>query len=46
MVIAGHALDYARYSRGYYADEEREARAARRGMHAGAFVNPSNWRHK
>jgi len=40
MVVAGHALDYTRYSRGYYADAEREARAARRGIHAGAFVNP------
>ena len=35
MVRAGHALDYARHSRGRYAAAEREARDARRGLWAG-----------
>ncbi len=35
MVRGGHALDYTRHSRGRYADAEREAREARRGLWAG-----------
>ncbi|MBX9778128.1 MAG: thermonuclease family protein [Xanthobacteraceae bacterium] len=44
MVRAGHALDYARHSRGRYAGAEREARAARRGLWAGTFEAPATWR--
>lgn len=46
MVRAGHALDYARHSRGRYAEAEREARAARRGLWAGTFETPATWRQK
>ena len=46
MVRGGHALDYARHSRGRYAAAEREARAARRGLWAGAFETPANWRQQ
>ncbi len=44
MVRGGHALDLARHSRGRYADAEREARAARRGLWAGSFEAPAAWR--
>lgn len=44
MVRGGHALDYARHSRGRYAAAEREARAARRGIWAGTFEAPATWR--
>lgn len=33
MVANGHALDYRRYSRGHYADEEAAARAEQLGVH-------------
>ncbi len=46
MVRAGHALDYARHSRGRYAQAEREARAARRGLWAGSFETPAAWRRE
>ena len=42
MVRGGHALDYARHSRGRYAAAEREARAARRGLWAGTFETPGD----
>jgi endonuclease YncB( thermonuclease family) len=45
MVRAGHALELRQYSRGRYADAEREARNARRGLWAGDFVQPADWRH-
>ena len=45
MVRSGHALELRQYSRGRYADAEREARNARRGLWAGDFDNPSDWRH-
>lgn len=44
MVKAGHALDWPRYSKGAYADAEAGARAARRGMWAGSFARPWEWR--
>lgn len=44
MVRLGWAVDYRRYSRGIYAGMEREARAAKRGLWAGEFVTPSQWR--
>ena len=43
MVRLGHALAYRKYSK-KYVPEEREARAGRRGLHRGAFVEPSAWR--
>jgi endonuclease YncB( thermonuclease family) len=45
MVRSGHALELRQYSRGRYADAEREARSARRGLWAGDFEQPSQWRH-
>ena len=46
MVRSGHALELRQYSRGRYADAEREARNARRGLWAGDFEQPSQWRHE
>ena len=46
MVRAGHARDYTRHSRGRYASAEREARDAKRGMWAGSFEDPREWRKR
>ena len=46
MVRSGHALELQQYSRGRYADAEREARNARRGLWAGDFEQPSQWRRE
>jgi endonuclease YncB( thermonuclease family) len=46
MVRSGWALDYERYSGGRYAAEQLEAEAALRGLWAGAFVPPWEWRHR
>ncbi len=43
MVQQGLALAYRRYS-GDYVDEEADAQAARRGIWAGEFVKPWEWR--
>lgn len=43
-VRKGWALDYARYSKGVYAVEERHARAAGIGMHRGVYQAPWDWR--
>ena len=43
MVAQGHALAYRRYSSDYV-DEEALARRDRRGLWAGAFVAPWDWR--
>lgn len=43
MVRAGLAVAYRRYSDDYVA-EERQAQAARRGVWAGAFTAPEEWR--
>ena len=43
MVRAGFAVAYLRYSDDY-ADEERDARAARRGVWAGEFASPEQYR--
>jgi endonuclease YncB( thermonuclease family) len=43
MVRAGFALAYRRYSDDYV-DEERQARAARRGVWAGEFTPPETYR--
>lgn len=44
LVEQGMALDYERYSGGDFADEEAEARVARRGIWASEFVQPAEWR--
>ncbi len=46
MVRAGQAIELARFSRGRYGAAEREARAARRGLWAGSFERPAEWRHR
>ena len=46
MVRGGHAIDYARHSRGRYAAVEGEARMARRGVWAGTFDAPAAWRQQ
>ncbi|HEX7237990.1 MAG TPA: thermonuclease family protein [Gammaproteobacteria bacterium] len=44
MVRSGFATAYRRYSSDYV-DEENEAHAARRGIWAGEFENPEDYRH-
>jgi endonuclease YncB( thermonuclease family) len=44
MVRSGLATAYRRYSSDYV-DEENEARNARRGIWAGEFTNPEDYRH-
>ena len=44
MVRAGHALELRQHSQGRYAAAEREAREAKRGMWAGEFKRPGQWR--
>jgi endonuclease YncB( thermonuclease family) len=46
MVRAGHALELRNHSRGRYSAAEREARDARRGIWAGSFERPSEWRRQ
>lgn len=46
MVRNGHALELLRHSRGRYKEAEREARSARRGLWAGDFERPSEWRQE
>ena len=45
MVREGLALDYVKYSRDYTSEEDT-AREQRRGMWAGAFIAPWDWRHR
>lgn len=44
LVERGHALDYPRYSHGYYARREAGARARQAGIWAGEFDRPWEWR--
>ncbi|MER9316340.1 thermonuclease family protein [Mesorhizobium sp. M0659] len=44
MVRQGWALDWKRYSAGFYARAQREAMAARRGIWSGSFTAPWEWR--
>ncbi len=44
LVRQGWALDYCQYSNGRYSDEETEARRSKRGLFAGKFVEPWEWR--
>jgi len=46
LVTQGWALDDARYSGGAYADEQATARAAGRGVWAGEFEMPWDFRRK
>lgn len=46
MVRHGYALDWPRYSNGFYAAQEQEAREHGRGMWAGEFVKPWEWRRR
>lgn len=45
LVEHGHALDYPRYSRGYYAPQEALARSRHVGLWAGEFAAPWEWRN-
>lgn len=45
MVFQGHALAYRQYSTRYLLDEE-QAKDARRGLWAGSFEKPWDYRHK
>lgn len=44
LVREGHALDWERYSKGKYSGDQAAARQARRGMWAGLFARPWEWR--
>lgn len=44
MVTQGWALDYGRYSRGYYSAQERAAKAAAVGVWQYEFIKPWEWR--
>lgn len=44
LIRQGWAIEYKQYSDGRYADEEAEARSAKRGLWAGTFANPWEWR--
>lgn len=46
MVHIGWAVDYSEYSRGAYAKEEEDARRAKRGLWAGEFERPSEYRER
>lgn len=46
MVRAGHAIELKAHSHGRYSAAEREARDARRGIWAGTFERPSEWRQR
>lgn len=44
LVQNGNALDWPKYSSGAYAGQEAEAKAAKRGIWAGSFQAPWDWR--
>ena len=44
MVRQGYALDWPKYSAGFYVRAEKEAKAAKRGLWAGSFDKPWEWR--
>lgn len=46
MVKAGWAIEYEQYSDGRYDQEQAEAKAAKRGIWAGKFIEPSKWRNQ
>jgi len=44
MVRSGWAIEFDRYSDGRYAQAEAEAKASGRGLWAGSFMEPAEWR--
>ncbi len=46
MVKSGWALEYVRYSHGAFHHEEADAKQNGRGIWAGSFVKPWDWRHE
>ena len=44
LVLSGWALDWPRYSKGEYADEQAQAQVMRLGLWAGKFTFPWEWR--
>jgi endonuclease YncB( thermonuclease family) len=46
LVRLGWALDRRRFSEGFYAGTDAKARRARRGLWAGTFDRPWDWRRK
>lgn len=46
MIEQGHALDWARYSGGRYTPYMERAKRAKRGVWAGTFIPPWEWRSK
>ncbi|TIW88682.1 MAG: thermonuclease family protein, partial [Mesorhizobium sp.] len=44
MVRKGFAVDWPKYSAGFYSKAETEARTAKRGLWAGSFDRPWEWR--
>lgn len=46
LVRQGYALDWPRYSDGHYAKQQAEARKKRRGLWAGEFREPWEWRKR
>lgn len=46
MIRAGFAVELRQHSKGRYAAAEREARAAKRGLWAGRFDHPGDWRRE
>ena len=44
LIRQGWALEYKQYSDGRYSGDEAEAREAKRGLWAGKFVEPWDWR--
>lgn len=46
LVRQGYAVRYARYAGTAYVAEEAEARRARRGLWAGRFTPPEDWRRQ
>jgi len=46
MVRQGFALDWPKYSKGFYADQQAEAEANKRGLWADEFIIPWEWRRR
>lgn len=44
MISQGYAIDYTKYSGGFYRKQEDEARSERLGMHASGYIAPEEWR--
>lgn len=46
MIRTGYAIELKAHSHGRYSAAEREARDAKRGLWAGSFERPSEWRQR